>query len=70
MMTSLQTPLAESPAPTAKDSQSCVLCGQMFSEFGNNPWPLATLDDGPCCDHCNSTKVLPARLARIANVES
>ena len=36
---------------------------EQFSEFGNNPWPLATLDDGQCCDACNW--VIPAPIAGV-----
>ncbi len=46
--------------------KTCSLCGTQFSEWGNNPDPLANLEtDGPCCDVCNDTKVIPARLGRI-----
>lgn len=56
---------AVKPAAPA-EANVCVLCGKTFMEFGNNPYPLATLDDGECCDDCNGTRVLPARiLARI-----
>lgn len=41
----------------------CVLCGGRFSEWGNNPAPLA--NRGQCCDHCNRTKVIPARLMQL-----
>jgi hypothetical protein len=43
--------------------KACVLCGDTFSEWGNNPDPVAL--KGQCCDNCNLTRVLPARLARI-----
>ena len=39
----------------------CVLCGDMFTGWGNNPYP-AFKGDGKCCDDCNDTKVIPARL--------
>ena len=46
--------------------KTCSLCGTKFPEWGNNPAPLADLEaDGPCCDDCNSTKVIPARLSHI-----
>lgn len=38
----------------------CVLCGATNYGFGNNPDPLAR--KGMCCDGCNATKVIPARL--------
>lgn len=39
----------------------CVLCKKQIEGYGNNPAPLATT--GNCCDDCNATKVIPARLA-------
>ena len=47
----------------ATPAKVCVLCGEPFTEFGNNPWPLASFDDGECCDDCDTSRVLPARLA-------
>ena len=34
----------------------CVLCGEVCSGYGNNPWPLA--DGGKCCDPCNMDVVV------------
>ena len=32
----------------------CSLCERIIKdEFGNNPYPLGTFDDGQCCDSCN-----------------
>jgi hypothetical protein len=42
---------------------TCSLCGKPAQGFGNNPEPLAKVDER-CCDVCNWTKVIPARLAR------
>lgn len=42
--------------------ENCVLCGKPFSEFGNNPEPLKPYDTGKCCNFCNDTKVIPARM--------
>lgn len=39
----------------------CCLCGKEFVGYGNTAWPLN--DDGRCCDECNTSKVIPARLA-------
>ena len=55
----------------------CCLCGKEFEGWGNNPWPLALNEEERCCDECNDTKVIPARLrlmverknARNNNVE-
>lgn len=38
----------------------CVLCGEHFIGWGNDPWPVE--EDGRCCDKCNMEKVLPARI--------
>ena len=54
------------------EPQDCVLCGdeilpqvnpengKVFWKGGHNPAPLA--DEGKCCDWCNKTLVLAARL--------
>ena len=43
----------------------CCLCGKELTDYGNNPWPLKTNDDDRCCDECNSSKVIPARIAQM-----
>lgn len=43
--------------------KTCVLCGAQFYGFGNNPAPLT--EKGQCCDTCNDTKVIPARMAGL-----
>jgi hypothetical protein len=48
-----------------KRKQVCVLCGEHFGEYGNNPDPLADVESGQCCDRCNMTKVIPARCAQL-----
>jgi hypothetical protein len=40
----------------------CVLCGKEFTEYGNNPWPLAEPELGQCCNKCDDYKVTPARI--------
>jgi hypothetical protein len=45
--------------------KTCVLCGEEFTEFGNNPAPLKSLDEGRCCDKCNWEKVMPTRFAAL-----
>lgn len=42
----------------------CVLCSTNFSGYGNNPLPLA-YEGRCCCDQCNITKVVPARLEKM-----
>jgi len=48
------------------ESWMCVLCGDHFVGWGNNPEPVRPFDSGQCCDTCNSIVVLPARLALAA----
>lgn len=37
----------------------CSICGKRYKEYGNNAMPI---NDGQCCDKCNSTIVVPKRL--------
>jgi hypothetical protein len=45
----------------------CSLCGAPFIGMGNNPEPLRWVTER-CCDDCNNTKVIPARIARARGV--
>ena len=45
-----------------KYDMKCVLCKKEVKGYGNNPSPLS--EKGSCCDECNITKVIPARLAK------
>lgn len=47
--------------------QKCCLCGKMFTEYPNNPYPLS--DVGVCCRECNKTKVIPERLRMVKERE-
>jgi hypothetical protein len=46
----------------------CCLCGAELEPwpggygYGNNPWPLSENENDRCCDFCDRTKVLPARI--------
>ena len=51
----------------AEDKETCVLCGKHINGHGNNPAPLA--DEGKCCDECNKTKVIPARMKAMQGKE-
>ena len=51
--------MTDTSVPMAK---TCDICNDKYIGFGHNAWPL--VDDGRCCDDCNS-RVL---LARIANM--
>lgn len=43
----------------------CCICGKKFTGWGNNPYPVVDDENARCCDMCNETKVLPARLAQM-----
>lgn len=41
------------------DKHECCLCGESYGEFGNSASPLS---EGSCCDNCNASLVIPARI--------
>lgn len=45
----------------------CVICGQTFYGFGNNPAPVK--NTGRCCDDCDSLVVIPTRIKLFLNKE-
>lgn len=40
----------------------CVICGGKIFGYGHNAAPVAF---GTCCEICNDTKVIPARLSSL-----
>ena len=46
-------------------SYKCCICGDKFVGFGNNPWPITDDVNARCCDGCNETEVIPARILQI-----
>lgn len=46
--------------PTEK--KVCSICQVVFTGWGNNAQPV---NDGRCCNNCNSGIVIPARLMLI-----
>lgn len=42
----------------------CVICNRLFNGFGNNPEPVRRWIEGSCCDFCNISVVVPARLGK------
>ena len=40
----------------------CSLCAKQSKGYGNNPQPLKEFEER-CCDECNYTMVIPARIA-------
>jgi hypothetical protein len=45
-----------------EQQNKCVLCNGLIEGYGNNADPVAR---GKCCDECNVTKVMPARVAAM-----
>lgn len=43
----------------------CCICGEKFTGWGNDPYPVVNDEDAKCCDMCNQTRVLPARMAQM-----
>ena len=41
------------------EKQKCSICGEGYWGFGNNAKPI---NSGRCCNDCNETKVIPARI--------
>ena len=44
-------------------TQKCILCKVSFDGYGNNPQPVKRT--GRCCDTCNLSKVIPARITQL-----
>ena len=42
--------------------KKCIICKKEYEGFGNNAQPVKY---GRCCDNCNSTMVVPARLGSL-----
>ena len=43
--------------------QRCCICNMPIIGYGNNPAPVKS--EGRCCDDCNTTRVVPARLRQL-----
>lgn len=46
---------------------TCCICGKQFEGYGNNPAPVKS--EGECCDNCNFSVVLPARILGIKKMK-
>tara|TARA_R110002020_G_scaffold369320_2_gene581149 strand:- start:3466 stop:3702 length:237 start_codon:yes stop_codon:yes gene_type:complete len=44
------------------EKKTCCLCGTVFTEWGNNPEPIKSFEEGKCCNYCNDKHVIPARI--------
>ena len=47
---------------TMMQSQFCSICNKEYEGYGNNAEPI---NDGRCCDICNATVVIPARMKQL-----
>ena len=45
-----------------RGSYQCCICENQFSGYGHNPQPVDDTEGARCCDRCNSSVVIPARL--------
>jgi|MDSZ01.1.fsa_nt_gb hypothetical protein len=46
---------------------TCILCGEAYEGYGHNPAPLHDYQNARCCDDCNTTQVIPARIELLFN---
>ena len=49
--------------------QTCCICGERYTGWGNSPWPVNTDENARCCDACNNSVVVPARIAQMYRKE-
>jgi hypothetical protein len=63
--------MSEKPAPdptewlrSAQIENICSICRNIYTGYGNNAQPI---NDGRCCDDCNSVVVIPTRIRRMYN---
>tara|TARA_R100000008_G_C3559605_1_gene155316 strand:- start:426 stop:611 length:186 start_codon:yes stop_codon:yes gene_type:complete len=40
--------------------EKCCICNLEIEGYGNNPHPIK--NEGRCCDECNGSQVVPARI--------
>ena len=43
----------------------CCICGCELEGFGNNPDPIVRREGAVCCNWCDNTVVIPARIAQM-----
>lgn len=48
--------------------KKCCICGKEFTGYGNNPDPVKLY--GRCCDECDWSFVIPARIKQINEMRS
>ena len=47
----------------------CCICGAEIKGYGNNPAPVVLDEGARCCDECNATVVIPARIEMSKGVK-
>lgn len=52
---------------TEAKQKYCCICGEPLDDYGNNPEPFMSSDDGRCCDGCNLKFVIPMRIDYMKN---
>lgn len=45
-----------------QETFQCCICNEVFTGWGNNPYPISQKEDDRCCDICDGSVVIPARL--------
>ena len=50
------------PEITPQTLHVCSICQKPFTGFGNNAYPI---NNGRCCNWCNDTVVIPARIIQM-----
>lgn len=50
-----------------RESGRCCICGHEYTNYGHNPWPVVNDEHLRCCERCNNTKVIPARIKLISH---
>lgn len=47
---------------------TCCICGKRINgEWGNNPAPVNNDEDAKCCDACDCSYVIPARIKQLTS---
>jgi hypothetical protein len=44
---------------------TCSICQAPYAGYGNNAYPV---NEGRCCDDCNSMTVIPARIRAMVTI--
>ena len=53
------------PPDELRERRYCCICGKRIEGYGNEPWPIVLEPGERCCDLCNLTEVVPARMRQL-----